>query len=219
MRNFSSPRFQQVSLIKLFGRAMALAAIVLALPSDRADAQQPAKPPATKPPAVSPAPAPAKANDGPEQTTAVFGDWVLRCAQLAGPPPARSCEIGQAAQADIAVAQGQTQRQTVMQVAVGRVARAQPWRLTVVLPINVELLASARLEADDGGAIAPLVWQRCLTAGCFTGTDLQGPVLARLVALGTRARVAFKDGAGHDIQLPISMRGFTQAFDALGKEP
>lgn len=219
MHKLNAPRTRRAWRISLIGNAAALAAVLLAVLVDQAHAQQPTAPPATKAPAATSAPAQAKANDGPDQTTAVFGDWVLRCVQLAAPTPTRSCEIGQAAQADIAVAQGQTQRQTVMQVAVGRVTRTQPWRLTVVLPINIELLAPPQLEADDGGAIAPLAWQRCLPAGCFAGTELRDPALPRLVALETRARVSFKDGAGHDIQLPISMRGFAQAFDALGKEP
>lgn len=215
MSCFDAPFFPRAIRAFPLGCAAVLSALAVALLTPPAAAQQPPAAPSAKSPAASPA----KANDGPEQTTAVFGDWVLRCVQLARPPPARSCEIGQAAQADIAVAQGQTQRQTVMQVAIGRVARAQPWRLTVVLPINVELLSPAQLEPEEGAAIAPLAWQRCLAAGCFASTELRDPALPRLVALATRARIAFKDGTGRDVQLPISMRGFAQAFDALGREP
>src|SRR5262249_41894834 len=79
-----------------------------------AAAQQPAPKPTPARPAPpaqhqAPAPAPqaqaapASVDQNPQRTTASYGDWVVRCEVVAGPPPQKNCDMEQLAQV-----QGQT---------------------------------------------------------------------------------------------------------------
>jgi invasion protein IalB len=196
-----------------------LAAVCAVFQISAAQAQQ--RPPAAASPSPQvapsvPAPAPAPGDQGPEQTTATFGDWTLRCQRTPGPPPLRTCEIAQAAQAQ---GQQQGQAQTVMQVAIGRVARTEPWRLTVALPTNIFIQGPIRLAAEEREPALALAWQRCVPGGCFASAEVREDTLRRLRARTEAARIEFKDAAERDVQLPVSFRGFAQAFEALVREP
>lgn len=67
----------------------------------------------------------------PQSTTAVFGDWGLRCVgPREGGPTQHICEVVQSIQV-------QGQAAPIAQIALGRLQKADPLRLTVVLPNNV----------------------------------------------------------------------------------
>ena len=92
--------------------ACALAALLLAA---SASAQTPPAKPATPPPAAPAAATPAApaVSTDPAQTTASYGDWVLRCVRTGdGGTGPRVCEVVQTM-----VVQGQTQ--PVAQIAIG----------------------------------------------------------------------------------------------------
>lgn len=162
----------------------------------------PAPPPAA-PPAAPPAPAP-------DRTTASFGDWVLRCDRLPDvTPPRRVCELGQTVQR-----QGDAGPQA--QVAVGRILPTDPFRLTLLLPINVAFEKAPRLTGDQ--ASLDLTWARCLPSGCFANAVVPDDLLSRLRAIKDAGRIEYRDGSGRDVALPISFRGFGEAFDALAVE-
>lgn len=162
------------------------------------------------------APAAPAATPTPDQTTASFGDWILRCVRFAGPPETQSCEIAQSAQADVQVGTGgQIQRQTVMQLAIGREARGAPLRITVVLPVNVQFQPAPVLAPETGEPQVALPWQRCLPAACFASLEVNAALLQRLRAANTQLSVRFQDGGGRDVSLPVSIRGLSSAIDAL----
>ncbi len=160
----------------------------------------PAPPPPAAPPAASPAPAP-------DRTTASFGDWVLRCDRRPDvTPPQRFCELGQTVQR-----QGDAGPQA--QIALGRVLPGDPLRLTLLLPINVGLEKAPKLSGDQ--VSLDLAWARCLPSGCFANAAVPGDLLARLRSVKDAGRVEYRDGTGRDVTLPISFRGFDEAYEAL----
>lgn len=190
---------------------LALAAMLAG--SSSAYAQQPTARPAQQQPAA-PAPAP-QPDTSPEQTTATFGDWTVRCQRVTTPTPNRICEMTQAAQQQ---QQGQVQAATVMQVAIGRLTRTDPLRLTVLVPANVLITGQPRVVLDEREPPFPLVWQRCIPGGCFASVELRDEAVRRLRARTEPGRVDYRDAAERDVQLPLSFRGFQQAFDALSRE-
>jgi invasion protein IalB len=191
-------------------------AMILACGSAWAQAQPPrgqaptAQAPA-QPPAAPAAPAqPPGTPTVPQRTTATYEDWTVRC-ETRGTPPVKQCEMVQAV-----TAQGQAN--PVTQVAVGRAAPKDPVRMVFQLPVNVWIPAGVRFVFDT--KVQPLAagFKWCAPAGCFADIDLNNDLVKRIRAQTVRGRFDFKDAAQRDVTIPVSFKGFGQAFDALLKE-
>jgi invasion protein IalB len=162
---------------------------------------------AQTPPRAAP---PAATTPTPDRTTASFGDWILRCDRRTDvTPPQRFCEVGQTIQRA-----GDAGPQA--QVGLGKIDKSEPLRLTVLLPVSVTFAGNAKLLGD--GPLADLVWLRCLPAGCFASAPVPDELLKKFRAMKDAARLEYKDGAGRDVSLSISFRGFNEAMDALQRE-
>lgn len=195
------------------GRAACLAAGLVAAPlmagaQQRSQAQTPTAPP---PPA-------ADATAGPERTAAQFGDWTVQCVTV--PQGGRRiCEMAQ-------TIQDQQRQQPVAVVAVGRVAKDQPLKLALRVPVNVLVAQPARLvlEGPAGPANEPLslAFQRCSVQplGCFAEAELRDEALRRLRArpADRPGRIGWREAGGGEASIPVSFRGFAAAWDALQKE-
>lgn len=182
---------------------------LLAAGDAAAQAPPPAKP-AAPPPAAPAAPAPVSAD--PAQTTATYGDWVLRCVRTgdSGTGP-RVCEVVQTM-----VVQGQTQ--PVAQIAVGY--DKADLRLTLLVPPAVSFSKVPTVSAQGGGAPRfDLAWRRCLPNGCFADVVVNSDLLKTLRTRAEPLQVAFKDAGERDATLPFSLRGLSASLDALAKEP
>jgi invasion protein IalB len=87
------------------------------------------------------------------------------------------------------------------------------------VPVNLAVAQPARLMLDAEAA-ATLPFRSCLPLGCFSELDMRDDVLLRRL----RARAADQPGRvewtlanGTQVALPVSLRGFTAAFEALGR--
>jgi invasion protein IalB len=161
-------------------------------------------------PARSPVAQPAQPA-APQQTTATYEDWIVRCETLAGPPVRKSCEMVQYTQAK--GGQG-----VISQLAIGRVSKTEPVKLVIQLPIGIWLPSGVKLVADakDPGLVA--TFKRCLPQACFADVDVSNDALRRYRAMTEQGQIVFKDGNQKDTTLPVSFKGFGTAFDALAKE-
>ncbi len=168
---------------------------------------------ATVPAASAPAAGAPSVSASPERTTATFADWTLRCERPALPAgAARVCEIAQ-------TIQFQGQQTPIAQIAIGRVQRTDPQKITLVLPSNVMLTSPPRFATEEkDGQLIDTVWQRCLPGGCFADALLRDDVARRMRAGTEQGRIEFRDASGREVKLPFSLRGFAQAMDALAKE-
>jgi invasion protein IalB len=192
-------------------------AVVLALLAGGAAAQQPAPKPAPPKPAPAQHPAPAQqaqapTDQNPQRTTASYGDWVVRCETLPGPPPQKNCDMEQ-------LAQVQGQANPISRVAVPLPAKGEPLKMFFQLPINVSFAAPLKISADgkDAGITTP--FRRCVPAGCFGEIELKDDLQKKFRAAGAEAgKITFKDAADRDVAIPLSFKGFAQAFEALLKE-
>jgi len=189
--------------MKLWGSIVALAVV---LGAGLAAAQVPAKAPATAPAPAAPA---QPASSDPAQTTATYGDWVLRCVRPQKGP--HVCEVVQSM-----VVQGQ--QQPVAQVAVGY--DKNDLRFTMLVPPAISLSRGPTLGVAN--ASAPhfdLAWRRCLPNGCFADVAVGSELLKLLRSRTEPMQIDFKDAGEREIKLPLSMRGLAAALDALAKEP
>jgi invasion protein IalB len=189
--------------------ALAFSAVLLA---GTALAQAPAQRPAPAPqrPAQAQAtPAPGAVSQ-PDNTTATYGDWVLRCQTSVA---ARVCEIVQTLEA-------QGQRGPVALVAIGRPVKDEPIKLVIQVPPNLSLGNNAGVRvsiADKDEATA--VFQRCLPGGCFAEVALSDDVFKRWRGFGEAGQMRYLDAGKREVALPLSFRGFPAAAEALLREP
>lgn len=163
--------------------------------------------------AAQPKPAEPKSVDAePQSTSATFGDWVLRCNRIeAGDQSQRVCEVAQTI-----IIQGQ--QAPVAEIAIGRLKKAEPFRVTVVLPVNVAFPSSPQVHLDGQPAL-DLAWKRCLPNGCFADATPKDEIFRSWRAAKANGRIDTKDAFGRNVGVTISFRGLSHALDALNKEP
>jgi len=184
-----------------------IVALAVVLGAGHAAAQTPAKAPAAAP--AAPAASAQPPSSDPAQTTATYGDWVLRCVRPATGP--HVCEVVQSM-----VVQGQ--QQPVAQVAVGY--DKNDLRFTMLVPPAISLSRGPTLGVAN--ASAPhfdLAWRRCLPNGCFADVAVGSELLKLLRSRTEPMQIDFRDAAEREVKLPLSLRGLVPALDALAKEP
>jgi invasion protein IalB len=149
--------------------------------------------------------------DTPQLTTATYGDWVVQCETAPKPPNQKICDMAQTTQV-------QGGNAPFSRVAVAHPARAQPVRLVVQVPVNVSFATNVRIRTADAdpGIMAPFA--RCIPNGCFAEFDLRDDMVKKFRAASGVGKLSFAEAAGHEINVPLSFKGFNQAFDALSRE-
>ena len=149
-------------------------------------------------------------NQTPQRTTATYDDWTVRC-ETRGTPPVKACEMVQAV-----TAQGQTS--PIAQIAIGRANKNQPLKVVFQLPINVWIQDGVRFVFDPKAAPLAASFRWCVPAGCFADLDLKDDLVKRMRTITVQGRFEFKDAAQRKVAIPVSFKGFGQAYDALSKE-
>lgn len=179
-------------------------------------AQQPTVKPPARPPArpaqpLQPErPAQEPASGEPQQTSATYDDWVVQCQMRAGPPVEKACEMQQVTQAQV-----QGSSRPFSRLVIPRPEKGQPVKLVVQVPVNVSFHTDVHIltgEADPGLS-APFA--QCVPSGCFAEFELKDETIKRLGAISTPGKLTFADAGGREIAVPISFKGFIQAYDAL----
>jgi invasion protein IalB len=179
----------------------AAAGALLLVSIGSAVAQQPAPQQQTAP----------QSQPNPQRTTATYDDWVVRCEIHAGPPQQKICDMAQ-------MAQVQGQANPISRVGIPKPGKGEGLKLLIQLPINVSIPGGVKFQTDDKdpGLLAP--FKRCIPAGCFAELDLKDDMMKKFRAAAQSWKMHFKDGGEHDVAIPLSLKGFAQAYDALMKQ-
>lgn len=186
-------------------RVLLMAALLGLANASAALAASPTAVPAT------PAPAPPPVSAEPANTSATYGDWVMRCQRVGdGTAARRMCEVAQT----IRVQQG---RDPIAEVALGRLPVEKALHLTALLPPNVSFPSSVSMTGEKPAQTLDLQWRRCLPGGCFADAVAADDLIKAWRGTAGTGKLTFKDAGGRDIQLPVSFRGLAQALDALDK--
>jgi invasion protein IalB len=146
-----------------------------------------------------------------QSTSATYSDWVVQCVNEAGPPPKKTCDMAQ-------VTQVQGKNIPFSRAAIEGPVKGRPVKLIVQLPVNVLVRSQVGIQISDTDPVIPAPFDRCIPNGCFAEFELKDDVLKKLLGSEGTGKVTFKDAGGHDISIPLSFKGFHQAFDALSKE-
>jgi invasion protein IalB len=144
-----------------------------------------------------------------QSTSATYSDWVVRCQKDAGAGK-KTCVMDQ-------VTQVKGKNQAFSRTALAAPVSGRPINLEVQLPVNVSLRAPVVLRTDDADPGFSAPFDRCVPAGCFAEFDVKDEIVKKLRAAEGVGKATFKDSSGHDIAVPVSFKGFREAFDALAK--
>jgi invasion protein IalB len=186
-----------------------LAVALLAAAPGFAFAQTPssAKRPAPHKTAPGAAAAPGASESGPSATTAVYGDWVVRCSQQV---QGRICEVAQ----PIYI---QGQQNPIALIAIGREKANEPIQMVLQVPVNVTVSARAKVALKDGEPLIELNFERCVPTGCFAMVQPADEVVRRLREHSGPSRLTYKDASGKEVGFQFSLRGLASALEAWAK--
>jgi len=144
----------------------------------------------------------------PQQTTATFEDWVLRCI---GTLPQKACEVVQFTQV-------QGQAGVLTQIAIGSPSKSEPLKLVVQVPIDAWLPAGVKLQVNDKDPGVIATFKRCLASACFADVEIKDDTIKKFRSATGPGKLVFKNVAQKELSLPMSFKGFGAAFDAMQKE-
>lgn len=148
----------------------------------------------------------------PQITTATFGDWTERCQRVnTNDGIHRICEVAQTINV---TNNGQTS--PLAALSIGRTKKGAPLRLTLVLPVDVAFPSIPKVTVEGADSL-DLTWRQCVPAGCFSdvafGTDTEDNWRA-----AKTAKVEFKTSSGNALNFQVSLKGLSQALNALAKD-
>ncbi len=194
------------------GAACRLALLLLACGAFAAHAQ-PRQPAPPSPPAAAGThkePAQPTVTETPQRTTATYGDWIVQCETSAQEPAKKLCEMMQTTQV-------QGGNAPFSRVAVGHPVKGQPVKVVAQVPVNVSFARNVRIQAA-ADAVLDGPFARCIPNGCFAEFEARDDVMKKFRAAATAGKLSFPDASGREIDVPLSFKGFNQAFEALAKE-
>jgi invasion protein IalB len=143
-----------------------------------------------------------------QSTTATYDAWVVRCDKGA---QGSVCEMTQTTQL-------KDSNQIVSLIAIGAAKGNGTTQVVFQVPTNVWLQPGITLAGNDGQTAIASNFTRCAPAGCFAETEISQSVLQKLRAMKEQGSLRFKDASQKDVVIPVSFKGFTQAYDAMSKQ-
>jgi invasion protein IalB len=143
-------------------------------------------------------------------TTATYEDWTVRCT-LAAKPPTKVCDMEQFSRI-------KGSNKPFSRLVISRPEKGQPLRLIIQVPVNVWLATGVKIQMDgkDSGLTGPFT--RCLPVGCFAAIALKDDIARVFRAAKAQVRIVYANAANSEVTIPLSPKGFSQAFNALAKE-
>jgi invasion protein IalB len=139
-----------------------------------------------------------------------YGSWSLRCeaAHTEGAEPL--CEISETIETESA--------KPIAKISVGRHHPGDPMSIVVILPTNVSFPSTVHIRTDKADKWGlELEWQRCIPGACIATTEMSPATIAHWKGLSSNGKIIFRDAAGDEVGLPMSLRGFGEAYDAFNK--
>ncbi|QAY96107.1 hypothetical protein CWB41_10510 [Methylovirgula ligni] len=146
----------------------------------------------------------------PGVTSKGYGSWSLRCEAGHTEGAARTCEVSETVETESG--------KPVAKISVGRHNPSDPLSIIVILPTNVSFPSTVHIRTDNDDKWGlELEWQRCIPGACIASADLSPATVAHWSNLDTAGKIVFRDAAGDEVGLPMSLRGFGNAYEAFNK--
>ncbi len=135
----------------------------------------------------------------------VFKDWRVQCETPEGAE--KHCHMFQ----NVVLKEDGRQ---LLHIAVGHVPDQERQIVAILtLPLGIALPPGVSLQVDDAEPMR-LPVEHCIPQGCRVLLPVDDNLLGAMKA-GTLAKVTFNDATRQPIGVPVSLSGFTAAFNAL----
>ncbi len=143
-------------------------------------------------------------------TSKGYGSWSLRCEAGHAEGAGRTCEISETIETESS--------KPVAKISVGRRNPSDPLSIVIILPTNVSFPSTVhvRTDKDDKWGLE-LEWQRCIPGACIATAEMSRAAVEHWSNLATDGEIVFRDAAGDEVSLPMSLRGFGDAYNAFSK--
>ena len=112
---------------------------------------------------------------------------------------------------------GQTKDRPFSRAAIVRRDKDRQISLVVQVPVNVWIATGIRVEIGGKDIGAPTPFARCGPAGCFAEIGLTAEAQKQFRTATEPGRILYKDAAQQDVAVPLSFKGYSQAFEAFTK--
>ncbi len=143
-------------------------------------------------------------NAAAQRVEETFGDWSLICTTAV---ENRVCQIVQTANQN-------ESGKLVFQTAVGYVSDSDKPIMYLTAPLGIFLPRGISVFVDDEQDGLKATVQRCDPNGCLGVLALENETIEKLKR-GQEARMIFGASAQQNVSIPVSLTGFTRAFDSL----
>jgi invasion protein IalB len=153
---------------------------------------------AQTPPSAASAAAPAAA--APATEAKVIGDWGVHCFTGTSVSP---CEMQQTAM------QNNTGRR-VLGMSLAYAPQNGRYIFQIAVPLGVSIAKGVKI-VGAGYTNGVMAYRRCDAAGCYVEGIMDTRAVDMLAAISGPAKVEIASADGHAIDLPFSLRGFTEA--------
>jgi len=151
---------------------------------------------------------PVSSNAGePKQTTATYGDWTVRCATR-NTDTGRICELVQSVRT-------RGNRGILTQIAIGKLPGAKVMKMVFQVPTNV-LLANGVTLTLDGTDVLNANFLFCTPSSCLAELEFTAEIQTKLQQ-AKKAAIKFVMVNRKDISVPMSLKGFADAFIGITK--
>jgi invasion protein IalB len=139
-----------------------------------------------------------------------FDNWAIKC-EKADPQSkdAGGPEVCYAFQ-NVVTKEG---NKRVLNIAIGYAPKIPDPIALITLPLGIALPPGAGLTVGDDKPIRFPI-ERCEPGGCRAGIKLEKAVLDKLTD-SAKVILDFQDGAHRPVQIPLSMKGFSEALKTL----
>lgn len=145
----------------------------------------------------------------PSRVVETYSDWVVQCIATDEDTASRVCEITQELRE-------QKSGQRILAAFLRPVIEGNKdsASLTVIAPFGLQLSAGLRLSITEDVPLFNMGFQTCLPAGCIAIKDIGSEQVEALKA-GKMAVVSVVDMGGQNININLSLTGFTAAWKRL----
>ena len=104
---------------------------------------------------------------------------------------------------------------TILSVSVGYRAEQQKTMMVLTLPLGVSLIPGMEIQIDSG-QVMRTPYSVCLANGCRAVFAIESPVI-KAMQQGNRMQVTALNTQGKRLELLISLKGFTAAYNSIQK--
>jgi invasion protein IalB len=133
------------------------------------------------------------------------GDWLVRCFPVKSATP---CDM-------LYILAVKSSGQVMLSMRIADVPAKDKHVMIIGVPLGVSF-AKGIVVTTDGGATAPLQFQRCDREGCYVQTVLDDNAIDALArSSASNTNVKFAGYNGRAFSLPFPLKGFAEARDTM----